>query len=177
MPNIKPVDKAAESTNHSRDQALGVLDVDGLNVRKQPVLGALLVVTLARNADAEAVGNTLNALLPDLLVELRVDPDILSALRITPSAIEFLVKLFPHAPSLPPLPKLPFKLHLPKLPTGIGITHHGLPREILDLLDGLGSPLLERNAENPLVKVDGVFAGDNVGEGGAPGLLGLGGHF
>ena len=53
-------------------QTLGVLDVDGLNVGVKLLLGALLVVTLTRDADTEAVWDALDAGLPDLLVELGV---------------------------------------------------------------------------------------------------------
>lgn len=57
-------------------ETLGVLDVDGLDVGVQLLLGALLVVTLAGDADAQAEGNTLDAGLPDLLVELGVEADV-----------------------------------------------------------------------------------------------------
>lgn len=50
------------------------------------MLSTLLVVTLARDADPKAVGDTLDVL-PDLLVELGINPDVLSALFETPSAI------------------------------------------------------------------------------------------
>ena len=53
-------------------QTLGVLDVDGLDVGVELLLGALLVVTLARDADAEAERNALDTGLPDLLVKLGV---------------------------------------------------------------------------------------------------------
>lgn len=53
-------------------QTLGILDVDGLDVRVELLLGALLVVTLTRDADTEAEGNALDAGFPDLLVELGV---------------------------------------------------------------------------------------------------------
>ena len=61
-------------------ETLGVLDVDGLNVGVQLLLGALLVVTLARDADAQAVRDTLDTGLPHLLVELGVEADVLGAL-------------------------------------------------------------------------------------------------
>lgn len=64
----------------NRRETLGVLDVHGLNVAVELLLGALLVVTSARDADAESVWNTLDTLLPDLLVELGVDADIGGAL-------------------------------------------------------------------------------------------------
>lgn len=64
----------------NRWETLGVLDVHGLNVAVELLLGALLVVTSARDADAESVWNTLDTLLPDLLVELGVNADIDGAL-------------------------------------------------------------------------------------------------
>jgi hypothetical protein len=53
-------------------QTLGVLDVDGLDVRVELLLGALLVVTLTGDADTETERNALDTGLPDLLVELGV---------------------------------------------------------------------------------------------------------
>ena len=41
---------------------------------------------------------------------------------------------------------------------------HRLLRELDHGLDGMGGPLLERAAVDALVKVDGVFAGDDVFE-------------
>lgn len=64
----------------NRWQALGVLNVDGLHVAVQLLLGTLLVVTLAGNADAHTVGDALDALLPDLLVQLGVQTDVGGAL-------------------------------------------------------------------------------------------------
>lgn len=61
-------------------QTLGVLDVDGLDVGVESLLGALLVVTLAGDADTEAEGNALDTGFPDLLVQLGVEADILGAL-------------------------------------------------------------------------------------------------
>lgn len=61
-------------------EALGVLDVDGLDVRVELLLGAILVVTLTRDADTEAERNALDAGLPDLLVQLGVEADIGGAL-------------------------------------------------------------------------------------------------
>ena len=66
--------------NNGSLETLGVLDVDGLDVGVELLLGALLVVTLARDADAEAERNTLNTTLPDLLVQLGVEADVASAL-------------------------------------------------------------------------------------------------
>ena len=64
-------------------EALGVLDVDGLHVAVQLLLGALLVVTLTRDADAQPVWNALDALLPDLLVQLWIETDVLGALCVS----------------------------------------------------------------------------------------------
>ena len=64
-----------------RDQALGVLDVDGLDVAVQLLLGVLLVISSSRDSDAQAVVDALDALLPDLLVELGVQADVGGALR------------------------------------------------------------------------------------------------
>lgn len=61
-------------------QTLGLLDVDGLDVAIQLLLGALLVVTLAGDADAQTEGDALDAGLPDLLVQKGVKADILGAL-------------------------------------------------------------------------------------------------
>jgi hypothetical protein len=61
-------------------ETLGVLDVDGLDVGVETLLGVLLVVTLAGDADTETEGNALDTGFPDLLVQLGVDADILGAL-------------------------------------------------------------------------------------------------
>ena len=61
-------------------KTLGVLDVDGLDVGVELLLGAILVVTLTRDADTEAERNALDAGLPDLLVQLGVEADVGGAL-------------------------------------------------------------------------------------------------
>jgi hypothetical protein len=61
-------------------QALGVLDVDGLDVAVELLLGVLLVVASSADAHTDSVGDTLDTLLPDLLVQLGVDADISSLL-------------------------------------------------------------------------------------------------
>jgi hypothetical protein len=53
-------------------ETLGVLDVDGLDIRVQLLLGALLVVTLTADAHTEAERNALDAGFPHLFVELGV---------------------------------------------------------------------------------------------------------
>lgn len=63
-------------------ETLGVLDVDGLDVGVETLLGVLLIVTLAGDANAETEGDTLDTGLPDLLVQLGVDTDILGALLV-----------------------------------------------------------------------------------------------
>lgn len=67
--------------NDGGGETLGVLDVDGLDVGVELLLGALLVVTLAGDADTEAEGDALDTALPDLLVELGVEADVLGALE------------------------------------------------------------------------------------------------
>lgn len=62
-------------------ETLGVLDVDGLDVAVKLLLGTLLVVTLARDADTEAERNALDTALPDLLVQLGVEADVAGALE------------------------------------------------------------------------------------------------
>ena len=62
-------------------QTLGVLDVDGLDVGVELLLGALLIVTLTADADAEAEWDALDAGLPDLLVQLGVEADVGGALE------------------------------------------------------------------------------------------------
>src|SRR5689334_9846212 len=57
-------------------KTLGVLDVHGLDERVELLLGALLVVTLPADADTDAEGNALDAVFPDLLVQLGVEADI-----------------------------------------------------------------------------------------------------
>jgi hypothetical protein len=61
-------------------KTLGDLDVDSLDVGVELLLGALLVVTLAGDADTEAERNTLDTGFPDLLVELGVETDVGGAL-------------------------------------------------------------------------------------------------
>ena len=58
--------------NDSRLKALGILDIHGLNVAVQLLLGTLLVVTLSGDADTETERNALDAGFPDLLVELGI---------------------------------------------------------------------------------------------------------
>ena len=64
-------------------EALGVLDVDGLDVGVETLLGVLLVVTLAGDADTDTEGNALDTGFPDLLVQLGVDADVLGALLVS----------------------------------------------------------------------------------------------
>ena len=63
-------------------ETLGVLDVDGLDVGVETLLSTLLVVTLARDADTDTEGNTLDTGLPDLLVQLGVEADVFCALLL-----------------------------------------------------------------------------------------------
>ena len=66
--------------NNGGGQALGVLDIDGLDVAVELLLGTLLVVTFPRDADPDAVCDALNTLLPHLLVQLGIQPDVGRAL-------------------------------------------------------------------------------------------------
>lgn len=59
---------------------------------------------------------------------------------------------------------------LPDLLVQLGVetdvaSAHRYRGELLDLLDRAGCSLLELDAVDSLVQVDGVFAGDNVGDG------------
>lgn len=78
-------------------QTLGVLDVDGLDVGVQTLLGTLLVVTLAGDANTETEGDTLDTGLPDLLVEGGVEADVLGTL------CTLLARSFRRAPGEPRL--------------------------------------------------------------------------
>ena len=66
--------------DNSGVETLGLLDVDGVDHRVQLLLGVLLVVTLAGDADTQTEGNALDTGFPDLLVELGVEADVLGAL-------------------------------------------------------------------------------------------------
>ena len=62
--------------NNNGVKTLGVLDIDGLDVTVQLLLGALLVVTLSRDSYAESEWNTLDTSFPDLLVQLGIETNI-----------------------------------------------------------------------------------------------------
>ena len=80
FPNRFPTREIRLLVNRGREEALGVLNVHRLHVAVQLLLGALLVVTLAGDPDAEPEGNALDATLPHLLVELGVETDVGGAL-------------------------------------------------------------------------------------------------
>jgi len=61
-------------------ETLGVVNVDGLHVAVQLLLGVLLVIAFPRDAYAQPVGYALDAVLPDLFVEKGVDPNVPGAL-------------------------------------------------------------------------------------------------
>ena len=67
--------------HNDRLQALGLLDIDGLDVAVQLLLGALLVVSSSGDAYADSVWNALNTLLPHLLVQLGVQADVSGTLK------------------------------------------------------------------------------------------------
>ena len=64
-------------------QTLGLLglDVDGLDVAVQSLLGVFLVVSLSADSDTESVWDTLDSLFPDLLVQLRIKTNIFGTLN------------------------------------------------------------------------------------------------
>ena len=86
MHPIDPINFVSSTNVHLRVlnngglQTLGVLDVDGLDVRVQLLLGALLVVSLTGDADTQAERNALDTGFPHLLVKLGVEADVLGAL-------------------------------------------------------------------------------------------------
>jgi hypothetical protein len=61
-------------------QTLGILDVDTLHVAVEFLLGAFLIVTLAGDANSHSERDSSDTRFPDLLVQLRVETDVLSAL-------------------------------------------------------------------------------------------------
>jgi len=67
--------------NNNSLETLGALDIHGLDVAVELLLGTLLIVTLAGDADTKTVWHTLNTGLPDLLVELGVEADVAGTLR------------------------------------------------------------------------------------------------
>lgn len=73
--------------DNSGVKTLGILDIDGLNVAVQLLLGAFLVVTLAADADAETEGDALDTGFPDFLVQLGVEADVFGALQSIPVSI------------------------------------------------------------------------------------------
>lgn len=87
MPPVEPVPTSERNIlfahlflNNDRGEALGVLDIHGLNVAVQLLLGILLVVTSSRDSDAKSVGNALDTALPHLLVQLGVHANVGGAL-------------------------------------------------------------------------------------------------
>ncbi len=82
MPTEEPIPSTEKGIifslllNNDRVKALGVLDVDSLNVAVQLLLGTLLVVTSSGNADTQSVGDALDTVLPNLLVQRGVQTDI-----------------------------------------------------------------------------------------------------
>lgn len=81
--------------NDSR-QALGILHVDSLHVAVELFLGILFVVPSSGNPHTEPVGDTLDAALPDLLVELRIQTNVRGTLEMS-------VSIHPAASTASPL--------------------------------------------------------------------------
>lgn len=82
MTNGKVLGTEGGKTYNRRLQSLWVLDVDSLDIREKSMLCALLIVTSAGDTDTKTVRDTLDALLPDLLIQLGVDTDILGSLFV-----------------------------------------------------------------------------------------------
>jgi len=120
-------------------QTLGVLNVDGLHVRVQLLLGALLVVSLTGDADAQTERNALDAGFPNLLVELGVEADVLGALIWLSASV---VSRRPDGSMGQAEKDMQHTIDL----VNRDCTYHGLLSEVLDLLDRLGSLLLECSA-------------------------------
>lgn len=86
--------------NNSGVEALGILDIDSLDVGVESLLGALLVVTLARDADPHTERNALDTALPDLLVQLGIETDVGGALL---EAISLAVLVYGRGRQLRPM--------------------------------------------------------------------------
>ena len=69
--------------HHDRLETLGLplLDIDGLDIAVELLLGAFLVVAFSADADTQAKRHALDAGFPDLLVQLRVQADVVGALE------------------------------------------------------------------------------------------------
>lgn len=86
MPPLEPVPTSEKHPfshlflNNDRGKALGVLNIHGLNVAVQLLLGILLIISSSRDPDTESEGNALDTTLPDLLVQLGIQADIVGAL-------------------------------------------------------------------------------------------------
>jgi hypothetical protein len=121
-------------------ETLGVLDVDGLDVRVQLLLSTVLVVTLTADTDTEAEWDTLDTGFPDLLVELGVEAHILGALEDV------------SMPSLDTRRQHDTRCGM-RPATQMLFTYHSLLSEALDLPDRPGSPLLEAHTVDLLTPV------------------------
>ena len=130
-----------------RLQTLCDLDIHRLHVAVQLLLCALLVVALARDAHAQPVRHALDACLPDLLVELRVETDVLGALIRRcdlPSAIR-------HTRSDErkiEARRVSKDCRACVLACRLDGTNHGLFSKTPNLLDGAWRALLELHTEN-----------------------------
>jgi len=120
-----------------RLQALRVLDIDSLHIAVELLLGVLLVVSSPRDTDPDPVRAALDTRLPNLLVQLRIDSDVGGSLGDGFVSNETLAT----APS-PCVPSLPCGRNR----VGRCQPYHCLLRKLLDLLDGMRSPLLEGDA-------------------------------
>lgn len=115
--------------NNDGLQALDLLllDIHGLHVAVQLLLGAFLVVTFSADPHAEAEGDALDPGFPDLFVELGVESDVAGSLMLKSVSrfgrLEGLMKRWERHAS-----------------------YHGPGSEAADLLDCAGGSLLEAYA-------------------------------
>jgi len=80
IPFQTPCDANSLFFNDSSVQALGVLDVHALHIAVELLLGAFLIVTLAGDANSYSERDASDTGFPDLLVQLRVEAYVFSAL-------------------------------------------------------------------------------------------------
>jgi len=111
-------------------QAFGILDVDTLHIAVEFLLGTFLVVTLAGDADSDSERDSSNTRFPDLLVQLRVETDVLGAL------VEDAVS--PEPPTCPANRKTEVD----------GTTYHSLGSKFSNGLDCARRSLLEGDTMN-----------------------------
>lgn len=76
--------------DNSRLQTLGILHIHRLNIGIQLLLGTLLIIPLPRDAHPYPERHAFDTILPDFLVQLRVEANVVGALDCPVSASLFL---------------------------------------------------------------------------------------